>query len=179
MNIFRDIFYGKFSWKSLQQRDTRGTTRRVVDLHYWWVYQVVILCCGSSKKGIGYIYSFRDDRNLGVLSVFFRANRRSIVKLYVNAQRRQGFLWETKHWDSSRALRHLSLQWRHNGSDGFSNRQHVDGLLNRLFRRRSKKTLKLHVTGLWEGSSPVTGEFPSQSASKAKNVSIWWRHYVP
>ena len=27
-------------------------------------------------------------------------------------------------------------------------------------RHRSKKTSKLHVTGLWEGNSPVTGEFP-------------------
>ena len=26
------------------------------------------------------------------------------------------------------------------------------------------------------GNSPVTGEFPAQSASKAEYVSIWWRH---
>ena len=34
---------------------------------------------------------------------------------------------------------------------------------------------KLRVTGLCEGNSPVTGEFPSQRASNAENVSIWWR----
>ena len=34
--------------------------------------------------------------------------------------------------------------------------------INRLFRRRSKKTSKLRVTGLCGGNSPVTGEFPSQ-----------------
>ena len=45
-------------------------------------------------------------------------------------------------------------------------------------RRRSKKTAKLRVTGLCEGNSPVTGEFPAQRASKAENVSIWWRHHV-
>ena len=28
------------------------------------------------------------------------------------------------------------------------------------------------------GNSPVTGEFPAQKASNAKNVSIWWRHHV-
>ena len=28
-----------------------------------------------------------------------------------------------------------------------------------------------------EGNSPVTGEFPAQGASKAENVSIWWRHH--
>ena len=33
-----------------------------------------------------------------------------------------------------------SLQWRHNGRDSVSNHQPHDCLLNRLFRRRSKKT---------------------------------------
>ena len=42
----------------------------------------------------------------------------------------------------------------------------------------SKKTSKLRVTGLYEGNSPVTGEFPSKKASNAKFVSIWWRHHV-
>ena len=41
-----------------------------------------------------------------------------------------------------------------------------------------KKTLKLCVTGLCVGNSPVTGEFPAQMASNAENVSIWWRHHV-
>ena len=44
-------------------------------------------------------------------------------------------------------------------------------------RRRSKKTSRLCVTGLCAGNSPVTGEFPAQRASKAENVSIWWRHH--
>ena len=43
--------------------------------------------------------------------------------------------------------------------------------------RRSKKTSKLRVTGLCEGNSPVTGWFPSQSASNAENVSIGWGHH--
>ena len=42
----------------------------------------------------------------------------------------------------------LSLRWRHNGRDGVSNNQPHDCLLSRLFRRRSKKTPKLRVTGL-------------------------------
>ena len=70
------------------------------------------------------------------------------------------------------------LQWRHNECDGVSNHQPHDCLLNRLFRRRSKKTSKLRVTGLGEGNSPVTGEFPAQRVSNAENVSIWWRHHV-
>ena len=59
-----------------------------------------------------------------------------------------------------------------------SNRQPHDWLLNRIFRHRSKKASKLRVTGLCEGNSPVTGEFPAQRASDAENVSIWWRHHV-
>ena len=52
-----------------------------------------------------------------------------------------------------------------------------DCLLNQLFRHRSKKTSKLRVTGFCEGNSPVTGEFPTQRASNAENVSIWCRHH--
>ena len=70
-----------------------------------------------------------------------------------------------------------TLQWRNNnGHDSDSNHQPHHCLLNRLFRRRSKKTSKLHVTGLCAGNSPVTGEFPAQMANNAENVSIWWRH---
>ena len=73
--------------------------------------------------------------------------------------------------------RMTALQWRHNDHDGVSNHQPRDCLLNRLFRRRSTKTSKLRVTGLCEGNSPVTGEFPAQRSSNAENVSIWWRHH--
>ena len=48
----------------------------------------------------------------------------------------------------------LSLRWRHNGPDSESNHQPHGCLLNRLFRRRSRKTSKLRVTGLWVGNSP-------------------------
>ena len=39
------------------------------------------------------------------------------------------------------------LRARHNERDGVSNHRYLDGLLNRLFRRRSKKLSKLRVTG--------------------------------
>ena len=71
-----------------------------------------------------------------------------------------------------------SLQWRHNGHDSVSNQQLHDCLLNRSFRRRSKETSKLRVTGLCAGNSPGTCEFPAQMASYAENVSIWWCHHV-
>ena len=47
-----------------------------------------------------------------------------------------------------------SLHWRHNDYGGVSNHQPHDCLLNRLFRRRLKKTSKLRVTGLCAGNSP-------------------------
>ena len=66
-----------------------------------------------------------------------------------------------------------SMQWRHNDCEGVLNHQpHA-----RLFRRRSKNTSKLRVTGLCARNSPVTGEFPAQKTSNAENVSIWWRHH--
>ena len=80
-----------------------------------------------------------------------------------------------------------SLQWLHNGRDSVSNNQLHDCLLNRLFRRRSKKTSKLRATGLCEGNSPKTGEFPAvpgefpaQMASNAEmspfdDVSMWMK----
>ena len=70
-----------------------------------------------------------------------------------------------------------TLQWRHNGCDSVSNHQLHDCLFNRLIRCRSKKTSKLRVTGLCEGNSPGTGEFPTQMTSNGENASIWWRHH--
>ena len=66
-----------------------------------------------------------------------------------------------------RLVHYCSLQWRHNRRESVSNHQPHDCLLKRLFRRRSKKTSKLRVTGLCAG----------QMASNAENVSIWWRHH--
>ena len=81
---------------------------------------------------------------------------------------------ENKNAQGSR----VPLQWRHNEGDGVSNHQPNCCLPNRLFRRRSKKTSKIRVTGLCAGNSPATGEFSAQRVSNAENVSIWWRHHV-
>ena len=70
-----------------------------------------------------------------------------------------------------------SIQWRHNERKGHSNHRRIHCLINCWFRRRSKETSKLRVTGLCAGNSPVTGEFPAQRASNAENVFIWWRHH--
>ena len=88
--------------------------------------------------------------------------------------------FELKPWPHRPSCKYFAfwLRWRHNGCDGVSNHQPHNCLLNRLFRRRSKKTSKLRVTGLCVGISPGADEFPVQMASNAKNVSIWWRHHV-
>ena len=70
----------------------------------------------------------------------------------------------------------MTLQWRHNGRDGISNDQPYHCLLNRLFRWGSKKILKLRVTALCAGNSPVTGEFPTQMASNMESVDVIMRH---
>ena len=69
------------------------------------------------------------------------------------------------------------LQWRYNERGGVSNHQPHECVFNRLFRRRSRKTSKLCVTGLCEGNLPMTGEFPAQMANNAENVSIWWSYH--
>ena len=76
-----------------------------------------------------------------------------------------------------RSIDHKALLWRHNGSGSVANHQPHNCLLNLLFRRRSKKTSKLRVTGLCVGNSPEAGEFPAQMTSYARNVSTWWRHH--
>ena len=45
-------------------------------------------------------------------------------------------------------------------------------------QKKHQSSASLRVTGLCEGNSPMTGEFPSKRASTAENVSIWWRHHV-
>ena len=60
------------------------------------------------------------------------------INMYLN--NREKLLFILSNWQI--------LQWRHNGCDYVSNHQAHDCLLNRLFRRISKKTSKLRVTGL-------------------------------
>ena len=76
------------------------------------------------------------------------------------------------YWDKK-----WTLEWRHNGAMASQIIQPNYSLFKRLFRRRSKKTSKLRVTGLCSGKSPGTGEFPAQMASNAEIVSILWRHH--
>ena len=62
-------------------------------------------------------------------------------------------------------------QWHHNGRDGVANHQPRDCLLNHLFRRKSKKTWNLRVTGLCAGNSPMTGDADNVSISRCHHES--------
>ena len=62
----------------------------------------------------------------------------------------------------------MSLQRRLNERDCVSNHRRLHYLLDRLFRRISKKASKLRVTGLCEGTPPAISGFPSQRASNAE-----------
>ena len=72
-----------------------------------------------------------------------------------------------------------ALHWHHNEHDSIFNHWQLDCLLDRLFRHRSKKTSQSRITGLCEGNSLKTGEFPTQRASNEENISIWWSHHGP
>ena len=82
------------------------------------------------------------------------------------------------------------LQWSHNGRDSVSNHQPRDCFFSRLFRRWSKKTSKLCVTGLSVGTHnwPVTRKmFPFDDVimyfagcpliPAGRDTSTWWYHY--
>ena len=62
------------------------------------------------------------------------------------------------------------IPWRNNGHGSVSNHQPHDCLLNRLFRRRSNKSLNsaslAFVRGIQRGP-----------ANNAEKVPIWWRHH--
>ena len=72
----------------------------------------------------------------------------------------------------------MSLLWRHNGRGCVSNHQPYDCLLKRLFRRRSKKTSKIRVTGLCAGNSPGPVNSPHKWPVTRKMfplmTSSWW-----
>ena len=166
----------------------------IVAIHVWsFQFEVLLFCysvIASNIKGQTssqyiilrflrwFVQQHRHKRPLMLTGVLQRTNAYFLPFLKFSHGRqwqRARNLCKYHRVDLAWLSKRLPLQWRHNGRDGVSNHQRLDCLFNRLFRRRSKKTSKLHVTGLCEGHSLVTGEFPSQRASNAKML-IWWCH---
>ena len=69
-----------------------------------------------------------------------------------------------------------TLQWRHNGYDGVSNHQPHDCLVNRLFRRRSKKTSMLRAIGLCAGIHRKMFPF-DDVIMNIFEIAMWFRLY--
>ena len=73
-----------------------------------------------------------------------------------------------------------SLLWRPFERGGVSNHQCLNCFLKRLFRRRSKKTSKLRVTGLCEGinrwpvDSPHKGPVTGKYLHLMTLSRVWW-----
>ena len=85
---------------------------------------------------------------------WINGNKSTMVQIML-MNRWQAITWTNYGLDyRSIWVRSRTLHWRHNESDGVSNHQPHDCLLKRLFGRRSKKTSKLRVTGLYVGNSP-------------------------
>ena len=119
-----------------------------------------------------YLCTYSMDCSWENINKHVNSKQRSLIVKYLYIQLMSDIWFGYRFVQRSR-----TLQWHHNGRDSVSNHQPHDCLLNRLFRRRWKKTSKLRVTGFCVGNSSGTGEFPAQMASSAENVSIWWRHH--
>ena len=134
------------------------------------------------------IFPTQKASNAENVSIWWRHHVNWLQLWYFNGNRYASCRWSGPIPNLLTQIRHAyifmwrtfpyTLQWRHDKVDGVSNHQPHDCLLNGLFRRRSKKTSELRVTGLCAGNSPVTGEFPAKMASNAENVSIWWHHHA-
>ena len=102
-----------------------------------------------------------------------------VLKIYTDAKMLKSFRGRDRADMSIPILHYYDVIMKER--NGVSNHQCFDCLLSCLFRRKSKKTSNLRVAGIFEGNSPVTGEFtgelPAQRASDAESVSIWWRHH--
>ena len=71
-----------------------------------------------------------------------------------------------------------SLHWRHNDHDGVSNHQPHGCFTQPFIQTQIKETIKAPRHWPLCGEFTGPGEFPTQRASYAENVSIWWRHHV-
>ena len=124
------------------------------DLHHHVVNVMALNMCHDSTVTIDYNKAIRNILH----NKYFRNEHYPSIKPHSRELGTSATRWFRWFW------RVRPLQWRHNERDGVSNRRRLDCLLNRLFRRRSKKTSKLRVTGLcvrgihrWPVDSPHKG----------------------
>ena len=70
---------------------------------------------------------------------------------------------------------YITLQWHHSEQNGKSaiSRLFTQPLIQSADQRKNQSSAPLAFVR----NPPVTGEFPTQRASNAENVSIWWHHH--
>ena len=74
---------------------------------------------------------------------------------------------------------HGPLEWCHNERDDIWNHRRLDYLLSRLFRRRSKKTSTLQVTGLCEGKYTIWWRLHATQATNCSHESSDYQRMKP
>ena len=117
--------------------------------------------------------------SLPVTSIFWKRKKRNSISSFWYKEEPLLLLHFRKEWTFVCTPLKTTLQWYHNEYNGISNNQRLDCLLNQIVQAQIKENIKsLHHWPL-RGNTPVTSGFPSQRASNAENVSIWWRHHHP
>ena len=195
LNTSRYIPFPLFTWSlweyNIQRKQRALTTHQAGDFFVVPGCSLSSMC--PSFVAVALYARFYHIETWRKLPSFYRRhlNVFSVIKVFVFWLKFKNFVLEDPFdsmtvFDSSvlgnslAPNRHWTNAWTnssHNGRAGLSSHQPHDCWLKCLFRRRSKKTSKLRVTGLCDGNSSGTGEFPAQMASNAENVSIWWFHH--
>ena len=134
---------------------------------FWWVQAPISLTTTASSLLIKHLAHSTSHRDFLKISESLEPARLGVEMLVS--------LWNLT--GASAAVITFCTERHYNKWDGVSNHRRLDGLLNRWFNSRSRKTSKLRITGLCEGNPPVSDGFPSQRVSNAENVSIRWRHH--
>ena len=130
--------------------------------HSLWTYSRIVLDCRSEWLLCHYAINSLDVDHMLVLipSKWCALHKRMVQSFHPPIK---PDYYEVKYlqpiWRSVARIYHLRvhdlLQWCHNEHNGVSKHRRLNCLLNRLFRRRSKKSSKFRVTGLCEGNPPV------------------------
>ena len=137
---------------------------------------------GYSSAGMAYKTLIVINENLDFYVVTFKRFNQHIL-LKIGLQIQWGYFPQLL--SSYSQIITNSFLWRHNVHDGVSNHQPHGCLLTRLFKRRSKKTSKLRVTGLcvWNSPGPVNSPhkgpvtrnmFPFDDAIMRRNQSMFY-----
>ena len=120
----------------------------------WWTFVTYLHISFTGIRPNACVSSYRwcspfSWRGYGVTKIWLW-----IIDLTSGGKRTSPTICQTMSRSMVTLCSQIALRWRHNELDGVSDHQPHGCLLNRLFRRWSKKTSKLRVTGLCVGNSP-------------------------